>query len=123
MKRFLVLLALLGVIRVIAGFYVNAEARQFARRCERVAEGTSAAEARAAFGAARDDEGGQTERARSFAFLFHSGWTGMSCTLEIQSGRVAERRIERWHDLDHCSERQAHPRRFWLCRIGRVLLP
>ena len=121
-KRLLVVLALAAVTRLIAGFAVDAEGEQFTRDCQRVTEGMSYAEARRSFGAP-DNEPGNNERTFSTAFLFHSGWTGMQCTLELHTGRVAARRIERWHDLDGCSSRENYPRRFWLCRVGRVLLP
>jgi hypothetical protein len=83
----------------------------------------SYAEARRAFGAAPDNDPGESANTGSTSFLFHSGSTGMQCTFEVEDGHVTARRIKRWHDLDGCSDRESHPRRFWLCRVGRVLLP
>ena len=59
------------------------------------------------------------------SFTARPGWSARRfvCAFDLADGRVVGPHVEVRHDLESCSDRGAYPHRWWLCRLGRVLIP
>jgi len=122
-----VALAFLGVWLMLR-LRVAHERASFEAACARTA-GASYEKAGAVF----DDRGHVTVGLRmtsgaqpeAGSFTARPGWSArrFACAFDLADGRVVAPQVEVGHDLDSCSDRGAYPRRWWLCRLGRALIP
>ena len=98
---------------------------------ERVCAHTAGATFRQAGGLGSDDRDAISlemrgpERLHRGSFSVRPGWSArrFDCNFAIEGDRVVAPQVQVHHDMDRCADRDSYPRRWWVCRLGRVLIP